>query len=151
MITLTNEQQNSSISGLHGTYLKLSPSVGVKIIHSPTYRSKSKAYLSRAFRRAREESDTLQYAYETGVVPRCYGAVLVKVKSGFRVGVLMQHLGTLTLSNSEFYDCAAVYYDIKDKLRELGIFHNDLHDDNIMVYRGKCYAIDFAPECVTVK
>jgi|GEM_PF-5556526 len=151
MIILTQEHEILSISGIHGAYIKLSPSVGIKIVHSPAYRSKAKAYRSRAYRRAKEESETLQYAYETGVVPRCYGVMLVKVKSGFRVGVLMQHLGTLTLSNSEFYDNADVFDDINDKLKEIGIFHGDLHEDNVMVYRGKFYAIDFAPNCVIVK
>lgn len=150
MIILTEQQTSQAFQGQHGWYVKLSPSVGVKVIKSSIYKSKAKAYKSRAYRLATQESANLQLAFETGVVPRCYGVTIVKVKRGYQVGILMQHLGTLTLSNSEFYDTFDIYEGICDKLEEVGIYHQDLHEDNVMVYRNKFYAIDFSPLCVTL-
>lgn len=150
MIVLTQQQEDNAHVGAHGSYIKLSPSLGLKVIHSVKYKSRAKAYRCRAWREARLEAELLDIAFESGVVPRCYGATLVKVKSGFQVGVLMQHLGSTTLSNSKFYDEFDVQEDINNKLEELGIYHGDLHEDNIMVYRGKFYAIDFSPNCVSI-
>lgn len=138
-------------AGVHGTYYKLSPHVGIKLIHSKVYPSVKRALASRAFRLASDEAAILVHAEETGVVPKCYGVTVVSVKSGFRVGVLMQHLGQTTLADTEHYDDADIYDQLMESLEEVGIYHGDLHEDNIMVYRGKFYAVDFSPESVTVK
>lgn len=153
MITLTRDQQDHEYSaGAHGYYIKLSPSLGVKVIHSPIYRNKTKAYKSFAWREARLEARILDMAFETGIVPRCYGATIVRVKGGYRLGVLMQHLGNKTLGESaHYYDESDISVAIHEKLEEIGIYHQDLHEDNIMVYRGKFYAIDFSPNCVTLE
>jgi RIO-like serine/threonine protein kinase len=135
--------------GAHGRYVKLSPSLGIKVIHSPLFKSIAKAYKSHAYRQAKKEAELLTSAFESGVVPRCYGVTLVKIGNRFKVGVLMQHLGSTPISESDFYDQVSEAYDeINDSLMELGIYHNDLHEDNIMVYRGKFYAVDFSPKCV---
>jgi RIO-like serine/threonine protein kinase len=149
MITLPNDNR---IGGAHGSYVKLSPSLGVKIIHSVKFNNIAKAYRSRAYRNALREAYILNVAFESGVVPRCYGVTLVRVKKGYRVGVLMQHLGSTPLFESEFCDKFSEAFDeINDRLIELGIVHNDIHDENVMVYRGKFYVIDFSPDCVKMK
>lgn len=151
MITLTNSQLNKTLEGVHGGYIKLSPSVGIKIIHSRIYKSRAKAFRSRTYYLANEEAEILKVAYDSGVVPRCYGPTVIAVPGGFKVGVLMQHLGSLTLSESVFYEDNEIYDNITERLGELGIKHFDLHEDNIMVYRGKFYAIDFSPESIELK
>jgi len=147
MITLTHKQLEG-IAGVHGEYVKLSPQMGIKLIHSKLFRTQAKAMRSQAWKLAMQESRYLQLAFESGVVPRSYGVSLVKVRSGFRVGVLMQHLGATPLCNSEFYDSLEVFDDINERLLEVGISHADLHEDNVMVYRGKYYAIDFSPQSI---
>lgn len=149
MIALTRSQQG--LSGKNGTYYKLNNNVGVKVIHSKEFKNVTKAFRSKAYREAVEEACLLSEAYETGYVPQCYGVTLVKMGAGYKVGVLMQHLGNTTLSESEFYDDAEIYNDINNSLKDLGIYHGDLNEDNIMVYRGKFYAIDFSPDCVKIK
>lgn len=147
MITIS-QKQLKGISGVHGEYVKLSNQMGVKLIHSRLFKSQSQALRSYAWKLAMQESQNLQWAFDSGVAPRSYGVSLVKVGSGFRVGVLMQHLGATPLANSEFYESVDVFNDISERLGEVGIVHYDLHEDNVMVYRGKCYAIDFSPESI---
>lgn len=140
-----------SLEGIHGEYFKLSDQVGVKVIHSKGYPSIKKLVSSNAFQKAKREAEILMIAEETGVVPKCYGLTVVKSKSGFRAGVLMQHLGQVTLADSDQYDNSEIYDYLVESLKEVGIKHWDLHEDNIMVYRGKMYAVDFSPDCVSVK
>jgi RIO-like serine/threonine protein kinase len=148
MITI---QENTGSGGAHGKYVKLSQSLGVKVIHSDKFPTIQKAYRSHAYKLARKEAEILTLAFESGVVPKCYGVTLLKVGRGYRVGVLMQHLGSTTLDESEFYDRYTEAYDlINDSLMDVGIRHMDLHEDNILVYRGKLYAVDFSPSCVNI-
>lgn len=150
MITLTKEQLDR-VTGVHGAYVKLSNTMGIKVIHSKPFRTQAKAYRSQAYKLAVRESYNLQVAYDSGVVPRCYGIMLVKTKAGYRVGVLMQHLGATPLAKSDFYDSHEVFDDLTERLKEVGIYHADLHEDNIMVYRGKFYAVDFSPQSIDYK
>lgn len=150
MISL-NRNTIKGREGANGEYVKLSSQIGIKLIHSKLFTTQTKAMKSTAWKLAMGESENLKLAFDSGVVPQSYGVSLVKVGSGFRVGVLMQHLGGTTLDNSEFYDDVDVYEHLRDKLKEVGIKHFDLHGDNIMVYRGKCYAIDFSPQCIEYK
>lgn len=147
MINLQDFQELAQ--GAHGIYYKLNNTLGVKIIRSKTFKTVREANKSRAHGRAIRESELLTEALESGVVPRCYGVTLVKVRNGYRVGILMQHLGNKRLAETEHIERGDIYEDIHEKLMELGIDHGDLHEDNIMVYRGKFYAIDFSPQCVS--
>lgn len=135
--------------GSYGIYFELSASVGLKVIRTAKdFPTVAKAVSSRTFKRAQKEAELLDLAFETGVVPRCYGITIVKARRGYAVGILMQHLGHQTVEEaqeSEAYDF------ITDALAEHGIKHKDLHRNNIMVYRGKFYAVDFDSRFVRVK
>ena len=147
MICIDNYE---SMGGIHGDYYRLSNAVAVKVVHSKVYSTIRKAQNSAAYRNALDEAAIIALAEETGVVPRCYGVTLVAVRGGYRVGILMQHLGQVTLADSEHYDDSEVYEHLYETLKDVGIDHHDLHEDNIMFYRGKFYAVDFSPECITV-
>jgi tRNA A-37 threonylcarbamoyl transferase component Bud32 len=135
--------------GSFGSYYQLSGAVGVKVLHGVRFTSMKKALASRTYRLAAKEASLLCQAEESGVVPKCYGVTLVKEGNKYGVGILMQHLGTKTLSMSGA--CESVAYDtVNEALREIGIVHDDLHNRNIMVYRGKYYAIDFSPNFVKI-
>lgn len=148
MITLPKGHEGRE--GQHGSYVKLSPSVGVKVLHSKVHKTQRAAYSSNSYKLAVQEVEILRQAFDSGVVPQCYGITLVRVKGGYRVGVLLQHLGVTTIDKSEFSEDNAIEVMdyIKEELRQVGIIHGDLNEDNIMVYRGKCYAIDFSPQCI---
>jgi RIO-like serine/threonine protein kinase len=164
MMILTKQQIEDAPGGAFGRYVKLSPSLGIKLIYTKHdyygdnaskrlkgFRSIAKAIQSWAWREANIEADLLFAAQDSGVVPRCYGATVVMVGSRYHVGILMQHLGGKPLSEHENYDSVEVFDYLHDKLEELGIYHGDLHEDNIMVYRGKYYAVDFSPYCVNME
>jgi len=147
---MINIQLGKGIKGAHGEYIKLSRNVGVKIIHSKPFKTIAKAHNSQAYKRALEEVSILECAKESGVVPLCYGVSLFNTKEGYRVGVLLQHLGSVTLEqymedNDDIIDQVET---IHEALAECGIEHNDLHATNILVYKNKLYAIDFSPESV---
>lgn len=143
MITLPKYETSG---GGYGSYYELSATVGVKVLHRKNFKSMKKALNSRLYREAMKESELLCMAFESGVVPRCYGVTLVKDDEGYGVGILMQHLGNKTLRDKG--DRTEAYDTIQDALEEVGLRHLDLHRGNMMVYRGKYYAIDFSPDFI---
>jgi tRNA A-37 threonylcarbamoyl transferase component Bud32 len=162
MLTITKKQIEEAPGGAFGKYVKLSPSLGIKLIYTKGeyyddmrkfkgFRSISKAIQSWTWREANIEADFLFAAQESGVVPRCYGATVVLVGSRYHIGILMQHLGGKALADHENYDSVEVFNYLHDRLEDLGIYHGDLHEDNIMVYRGKYYAVDFSPYFVNME
>lgn len=164
MLTLTKAQILDAPGGSFGRYVKLSNSVGIKLIYTngkyegenalrklKGFRSVAEAMRSWTWREANMEADILFQAQESGVVPICYGATVVMVGSRYHIGILMQHLGGKPLSETSHYGEADVYEYLYEKLEECGVSHGDLHEDNIMVYRGKFYAVDFSPYCVMVE
>jgi RIO-like serine/threonine protein kinase len=91
-------------------------------------------------------------ARDSGIVPRCYGVRIVRRGKSFRVGILMQHLGNKRLADLSLPDkkISGIYDKLHDGLISFGVEHKDLHDENIMFFKNKFYAIDFSPECVEV-
>jgi tRNA A-37 threonylcarbamoyl transferase component Bud32 len=147
MITLRKKKKTGG--GSYGSYYKISKTRGVKVLYSEGFTSKRKALTSEVYKDAKLEASLLKQAQATGIVPRCYGVTLVKKGKEYAVGIVMQHLGNKTLADSSYCETAA-YDEIMEKFEEFDIYHSDLHAENIMVYRGKIYAIDFSPDYVTI-
>jgi tRNA A-37 threonylcarbamoyl transferase component Bud32 len=143
MITLP---EHNTSGGAFGTYYKLSPSVGIKVLKT-RYPSIKKAVAGRAYKAATKEVELLSLAKESGVVPIVYGVTIVRDGSKYAVGILMQHLGDKTLDKLQGKFTEA-YDTVNDALLDIGIEHGDLHEQNIMYHRGKFYAIDFTPNFV---
>jgi RIO-like serine/threonine protein kinase len=148
---LDSKKHKRSGSGSYGEYFKLGKGKGVKLLRG-RWETKAKALNSRAWRLANKEADLLDIAKDSKVVPKCYGAKIVKSDKQFRVGIVMQHLGNTTLNETGLMD--EEHSDVRDILMEaledVGIIHTDLHGDNIMYYRKKFYAIDFTPFTIKV-
>lgn len=146
MITLPNRMTGG---GSFGEYYPLSKGVGVKVLYRK-YKTLKKAVNSATYKQALKEAQLLAMAQESGVVPRCYGVTIVKDGNKYGVGILMQHLGNKTLENASEHEMSKAYDEVNDALLDIGISHYDLHEHNIMKYRGKYYAIDFSPKCVMI-
>ena len=138
--------------GDYGSFYPTSKLRGVKVLVTQ-YESIADLLASSAMIRAKEEADLLTSAYVTGIVPKCFGVVIVKKsKTRYHAGIQMQLLGTKTLH--KVMDDEELRESIKDGLKNTlkgyGFNHKDLHANNVMVYKGKYWAIDFSPDYVKV-
>lgn len=141
-------------SGVSGIYYKLNEKVGVKILEGKPFKTIAGAKRSERMEEAKSEAQNLQDAYETGIVPACFGTGIFRSPGNtveYNVGVVMQHLGSRTLSTLKKVDKSAVVHQLLDQLEEFGINHEDLHEENIMLFRCKYYVIDFDPCLVSVE
>lgn len=150
MIRLPKRKTNVP-QGAFGKYFQVTPTRGVKVLRG-SFRNLESAYNSHIFDMAREESEILKVAQNSGVVPKCYGVRIVRRGNRYYVGILMQHLGNKRLSDMKVSvdKESQIYDDLNDALEDAGIGHNDLHAGNIMYYKGKYYAIDFSPDLSNV-
>jgi tRNA A-37 threonylcarbamoyl transferase component Bud32 len=141
---------NKGSKGCFGRYVKLGKGKGVKLLHGQC-ESLKELKNSDLWEAATEEAYLLRKAFKSGVVPRCYGVVPVKTRKGYRVGIILQHLGDITLAkigDRIGWDTVEIVSEmLSEKLLEVGVEHGDLHCSNIMRHKGKYYAIDFSPEC----
>lgn len=139
--------------GIDAHYIKLSKKKGIKV-----YRYRFKSMEDKGF----------QYAYSKALfevrmlkrarkvykhIPWCYGLRVIRLQEeGFCIGIILQHLGNTPLdvilrtkeSGYDFETGENVIDKIHQKLRKGQIYHFDLHQDNIMVHKGRFYVIDFA-------
>jgi RIO-like serine/threonine protein kinase len=148
---LDNKKHKGSGSGSFAEYFKLGKGKGVKLLRG-SHRTRASALKSRNWALAHREADLLDAAYCSKVVPKCYGVKLVKYGNHYRVGIVMQHLGHTKLNetNLNLSEGSDIRDLILEALEDVGITHTDLHSENIMVYRGKFYAIDFTPFAIKV-
>ncbi len=149
--TLTVKDRQRKNGGAFGTYYKLSPRRGVKVLDA-AYDTIKEAKQSVTYRAAKEEAWLLKKAYKSKITPKCYGIKIVEVDGYYSVGIVMTHMGDLTLSEFMRTRKAKKFYhrniegELLKKLDKVGITHCDLHNHNIMVRGNKFYAIDFSPE-----
>ena len=163
------EKFTSNKDGGYGDYFVLDDNTGVKVqrLASGEYSfsdrnqflSVEQAMKSEALTAAKVEANALYLAEPSGIVPKCYGLVLVKRGQFYSVGIMMEHLGNQRLTDLMPYrydltieaqrEREIKIQDIKrplfEKLQACGIKHEDLHNSNVMVKDGKYYAIDFSP------
>lgn len=156
MKTIVLNVLDSEASGSFGTYHVLNAEQGIKVLPECS-ETIAKAKLTCDYEDAKAEAYALNRAKTSGIAPKCFGVRIVQDKASglYYSGIVMQDLGQTTL-----YDrmCNGIVddrraYEIKERLRKellkFGIEHDDLHEENIMFYKGKYYAIDFGPNCTT--
>lgn len=134
--------------GSNGTYIQLSKKRGIKITMSK-YPDKGSAIRSYEFRYVCKEADALRSARARyRYVPKCYGVEIVKIEDYYTIAIVLQHIGTQTLlekltKEEDINEDEIIQYVYKE-LRKRGIVHWDVHAKNIMFYKGRYWAIDFA-------
>lgn len=143
-----------SPSGSYGTYIKLSPTVGVKILINHAYRTIKACKRSHSYRKALAEARLIKQAYDSGIVPKVYGVKVISLHGRYYAGIAMRHLGKVTLSKATAIDVdytpkENIIDDVRERLLEYGIDHGDLHYGNVMVFKGSYYAIDFSPDWIS--
>lgn len=134
--------------GGYGMYFRVGRFKGVKLLKGG-FKSFHSALNSPQMRKAMKEAELLYKAEGSGVSPKCYGTTIVKRgKGGFRVGILMEHLGNVRLADldDDKFDYEEVTQNLIGRLEAYGIDHLDLHEWNIMYKNGQFYAIDFSPD-----
>lgn len=136
--------------GSYASYFKLNEEVGVKVIDGG-YHTEREVKFSQEWKDAKKEARLLTGAYASGVVPYCYGAKIIKRHRRWYAAIVMQHLGDVHIFQVKKLDKMSNYDKLHDALDKIGYSHCDLHGSNIMVYRGKLYAVDFSPDFITVK
>lgn len=139
--------QGRGPKGGYGTYFKITRSKGVKVLRG-SYKSFMAAMNSSQMREAIKERDLMIEASKSGVTPKCYGVTVVQRGSSFRVGIVMEHLGSTRLRDLglDEEEEERIIMELEDQVRDSGVTHNDLHPWNVMVKDGKYYAIDFSPD-----
>jgi tRNA A-37 threonylcarbamoyl transferase component Bud32 len=153
---MTLPLQKHQAKGVYGKYFKLSKTKGIKILISTGFKTRETALESWAFRKAKKEMKLLKKASKSKIVPKCYGVKIVwnEKRSLFEVGIIMQHLGETTLANhiKKYKKYKEKETSILDKLQETikkyKIKHNDLHANNVMIFKNKFFVIDFSPDQV---
>ena len=143
--------------GAFGTYYKISSVRGVKVLACSGYGTIAEAKRSYSWREAKKEYKLLRKAYKTNYSPKPHGLAIVKDGDKYRVGIVMQHISgkeyddvdgpTHQKLNKRYQDGVSDF--LSNKLRKVGIVHDDLHGSNIIIKkigsRLKPYVIDFSP------
>jgi len=146
--------KRKSSKGSYGSYFKLNRSKGVKVLRG-SFKSIIAAMNSRKMEAAIQERDYLNKAYNSHdpISPYCHGVTLIQSGSNIRIGIVMQHLGEMTLRNCVLNEDEKdeIIESLEHMLLERGIDHRDLHEDNVMIKDGKYYAIDFSPDYITLE
>lgn len=154
-IKIKKRLDNSLPGGSYAEYIQISPKKGIKL-----YYAKCDSTTEPTFKRTLQMAHYEVYFYKLArerypFVPKCYGVQVIKVKDRynsdvFRIGIVLQHLGNTTLSDvgygrNDSSPFAGRYpaTELNTKLKSRGIYHGDLHDGNVMYYKGQLWVIDF--------
>ncbi len=140
-------------SGLYAHYYILNDkSRGIKL-----FKDKFTTF-NRAMKSTRHASALLEYftmakaSKRVSIVPKPYGVYVILFRNFYRVGILMQHISGISLEKKlkkEKKHIKGIHFDypiiqkLKVILKKKGIFHYDLHDDNIIYSKGKYWVIDW--------
>jgi tRNA A-37 threonylcarbamoyl transferase component Bud32 len=137
---ITISQEISGKEGSFGVYVQISSKLGIKIVGGTSVEKHFKEYLKEAIHEARNLREARK---RVSFVPRCYGVQSFKIDGKSRIGILMQHLGKKRLENMNINNDYDVRHCLKNRLLKVNILHDDLHNANVMFYKGRYYVIDF--------
>lgn len=142
-----------SPSGSYGSYIQLTAKKGIKIFDRGQFLTKEEAKAGHTYIDAKEEKEVYDYLHAKGCdfIPVCYNVAFIKIGEFWRVGLILQHLGNVRLYDysREYDERYKVINEIEEKLNDLGVYHKDVHDQNIMHYEGRFWAIDFGKKYIT--
>lgn len=154
------EDLNFKAGGAHGSYYTLNRKVGIKILSDCYYSSLSEVKKVIRSSDASEEFKCLKTAYsksKNGLLPKALFLVIVKERLYddrhkeyvYYIGYAMQHINGTILSKKRKSYRESVIKKLFADLASKGIYHSDLHSENIIISNRKPYAIDFDPSFVS--
>lgn len=141
--------------GCYGYYVRYCFYRGIKILHNK-FASLEDAEESNLYSDAVQEMNLLKETKRRfALVPHCYGVKIVKIGNSFQIGIILQHLGSITLRDFAYKNDLNVSVDntvlLKyNQLKAVGITHTDIHGRNIMRFKKKWWIIDFSPEYLEI-
>ena len=146
-------------SGYNGSYLKTSPKKGIKFIDHPLLPEdlNNAEYFSHILDDIKKEFLCLKLAHSRAKdnVPKPLNLVLIKTLDEeedlecYYIGYEMSHIngshlkGKYTSRNNR-----KTVNELFVKLAKKGVFHLDLHSENILKHGNRLYAIDFDPRFI---
>lgn len=138
--------------GCHGIYFQLNQFRGFKTLqHSYRkprfYKTKITALASVTAEKLKKEYETHLKAYRLApsVVCQPFGVKAYRLQGGWVVGLELEHLGKTPFFNSKTNPekLDRMRDEMTQVLQQAGVFHQDLHDANIMVHKRQLKVIDF--------
>lgn len=139
--------------GDFGTYFRLGKYVGVKLVRVAELYRGTVTHLK--YQTVLGEYERQLHAYKAGLAPKPHAMVVVRHKGRRYLGITMRFManGTLAQAYPEAYkDNDHPNYDVVRAIRgnlrsrlqaETGIYHGDLHENNVVRGKRRWYAIDF--------
>jgi len=105
---------------------------------------------TEAFNDAKREFEIIKQAESSGVTPYGYGAHAIKTSHGWVAVIFMEHCG-ITVEEADLceYEVESVMEELKETLEEsTGIYHQDVHERNVVYLDGTYKLIDFSPSWI---
>lgn len=143
--------QKRSGGGSYGEYYQISRSKGIKLLYS-SFITFEDALKSELYKDAQAEAKLMREAKTRySNIPQCFGVKVIKMDTTYRIGIIMQHLGTQKAVTHPVAENDDFKNELVNRLRQVGIIHDDLHYNNIMLYKEDWWVIDFSPEFITIE
>jgi tRNA A-37 threonylcarbamoyl transferase component Bud32 len=141
--------------GAYSAYYILNKTDGLKVMQCKGYPSIKKLKSSVMWRNTTKESTLLKKANKRGdFFPKFIKTVPVKFGRVYYPAIVMQHIKGIKAFDyyKSVQDRNYVLDRMTGELMDIGIHHEDLHGDNVIVCRKtlKHYVIDFTPEFVSM-
>jgi len=144
------KNKNYSEGGCYGSYYKLSKYRGIKLLFKE-FQTIEKLKNSIIYKKAKKECKILKTLTKRkcNFTPKCYGLKIIKFDNHYRIGIILKDLGNTSLFNIDKIESNEKNRMIRNFGKELRqkykIINKDIHDGNIMFYKGKFWVIDFTP------
>lgn len=142
--------------GAFGSYLKLNGKLGLKIFKNNVSKTKKECLESFAFIHASEEFKILKKVSKSGVTPKAYKLLILKIKNLWYPCILMDDVGDslVQLKRRGLID-DELTREYKNAARHLqyvvstlGVIHKDVAPRNVCLKNGQFYLIDFSSDLV---
>lgn len=145
------EITNDSQKGGSAYYVQLTKTKGVKVIKS-CFLTKEILISSYQYESILKEKEIYDDLHSCGCdfIPKCYGTAILKSKLGFQIGLVLQHLGNVSLNdlNMTYAQWKDIAIEFEEKLFKFGYDNRDVHNDNILLFEGRYWLIDLEPKYV---
>lgn len=143
-----NKKNKNVYSGVYGFYYRISKLRGIKVFQDG-YESIKLLKESQTYKDAIQEKKLLDQLIKrkSKITPKCYGIKIVLRDNYYHIGIVLRHLGNITLFDRDLHPDKEdeIIDKLNDKLSNYNLIHGDLHNRNVMYYKRKYWAIDFTP------
>lgn len=131
--------------GVHAAFYSYGDKLGIKVFHT-RYETIKEAKESGSWIQAKDEIDNLEKARKVfPYCPKAYKRLLVKSEGYYRVVLVMDLIEGEPISYQDYEDRKfnKVRSSLYNKLKKLGIYHEDLNRGNIIKCKNKYWIVDW--------